>query len=161
VAQSKITAGDGAHLATGKITITASVAFLAADGTWVETTPLIVPVINGAFSVQLEPGNYAAKWQLDGAAPRTDYWLVVTSSSALNLAAVRVSVPPTVSTMFAPSQISAAGMADGTYCLNVVSKVVVGLAACSSGGSSSLSLSTLTNGQLLALTNSQLSGLGN
>lgn len=121
IAQSKITSGNGQQLATGKITITASAPFLAADGTWVDTTPLTVPVINGAFSTQLEPTDtatpsgvsYLAKWQLDGAAPRTDNWLVITSSSALNLAGVRVNVAPSVSLMFSPGQFIQDGAAIG------------------------------------------------
>jgi hypothetical protein len=170
VAQSKITAGDGQHLATGKITITASAAFLAADGTWVETTPLSVPVINGAFSVQLEPNDtgipsttsYIAKWQLDGAAPRTDYWLVTTTGSTLSLAAVRINIPPSVSLMFSLGQLTA-GVANGTYCVQVTNGAVT-LTQSGCPGSVSgtgLSLSTLTNSQLSTLTNSQLASIGN
>jgi hypothetical protein len=114
VSQTKITAGDGETLATGKITITATAAFLAADGTWVDTNPVIVKVINGAFTVNLEPNDtgvpsntsYTAAWQLVGAAPRTDHWVIPTSGTALGLAAVRVSVAPAVGVTFNPQQLS-------------------------------------------------------
>jgi hypothetical protein len=92
IAQSKITNGNGQGLATGTITVTASVAFLAADGTWVDTTPLIVAVINGGFSTQLEPNDtgtpfatYTAVWQLNGARPRTESWMVPTSNLVIGL----------------------------------------------------------------------------
>jgi len=120
VAQAKITNG-AQQLATGKITIVATTPFLAADGSWVDTTSLTVPVINGAFSVQLEPndtatpsgGSYFVQWQLDGAKARTEYWVVATSGSALSLASVRVNTAPTVSLTFTVSQLLSGGAVTG------------------------------------------------
>ena len=121
VTQSKITAGDGTHLATGKITVTASAAFLAADGTAVDTTALTVNVINGAFSVNLEPNDtgvpsgtsYTAVWQLMGAAQRTEHWVVPTSGTGLGLLAVRVNTAPAVGVTLNPSQLTQSGASVG------------------------------------------------
>ena len=103
VAQSQIAAPDGRHLATGTITITASAPFTAADGVRVETLALRVPIVNGAFSVALEPNDtgvpagtqYVAVWNLDGSRPRTERWYVTTSGGTLNLQAVLVGAAAT------------------------------------------------------------------
>jgi hypothetical protein len=99
ITQTRIAGPDGRHLATGKITITATVAFAAADGARVETTDLVVRVVNGAFSVALEPNDsglprgsrYTATWQLDGARARQDVWLVPTTSHTLGVSDVLLS----------------------------------------------------------------------
>lgn len=87
IAAAKIAGGDGKHLATGTITFTPTAPFQAADGTWVEQVDLVVKVVNGAFSVALEPNvngtQYLAKWQLDGAKPRTDHWAVPAGTGTL------------------------------------------------------------------------------
>ena len=121
VAQSKITAGNGRDLASGTITITATVAFAAADGAWVDTQPLTVPVINGAISIQLEPTDtatpsgvsYRVRWQLDNAQGRTEYWVVPTSNTALGLTAVRVNVVPAPNLVVDPKQIGQDGAGAG------------------------------------------------
>jgi hypothetical protein len=95
ITQTRITAPDGKHLATGTITITATTAFTAADSARVDTTPLVVRVVNGAFSVALEPNGdtsqYVATWQLDGAKARTERWVVPTTSAVLAVDDVIVS----------------------------------------------------------------------
>jgi hypothetical protein len=72
-----------AGLAQGKIIVTASQPFTATDGVRVDIVPAVVYVLNGAFSVALEPTPagiwYFAAWQLDDAKPRTERWSVPTS----------------------------------------------------------------------------------
>lgn len=101
IASAKITGPDGKHLAHGTITLTVTAPFQAADGAWVETSGLRVPVVNGAFSVALEPNTngtqYLAQWQLDGAKPRTDRWQVPAGDGTLGPGDVTVAaVVPTV-----------------------------------------------------------------
>jgi len=148
VAQSRIAAGDGRRLATGKITITATAAFTAADGVRVETTPLPVPVTNGSFSVALEPNDtgvpsgtqYIAVWELDGAKPRTERWQVITSGSALAAGDV-VASPITPAAGVQLSQILQSGATNGQAPVWSGSAWVPGNV---SGGSSVVGASNMT-----------------
>jgi hypothetical protein len=95
-------AGPSGGLATGTITIKATAAFVAADGTRVETAAIVVSVTNGAFSVALEPNDtgtpagtgYRAVWQLNNARPRTDIWIVRTSVASLHVSDVIAALGP-------------------------------------------------------------------
>jgi hypothetical protein len=95
VSQSHIT-GAGGRLASGYIVISAETPFSAADGVWVDTGQVTVRLVNGAFSVNLEPAdtaspagvNYRVTWNLDGARPRSEEWSVPTSPAALGVGAV-------------------------------------------------------------------------
>jgi hypothetical protein len=104
ICESNLAAPDGSPLAGGLrdgvgILITPSAPFSAADGSRVDQVPARVRVVNGAFCVALEPNDtavpsgswYVARWQLAGAAPRTECWYVPTSGTALGLNAVVVS----------------------------------------------------------------------
>ena len=121
ISQTRIAAGDGKHLATGTITITATAAFTAADGVRVETTPLVVSVVNGAFSVALEPNDtgvpsgtqYSAVWQLTGARLRRDLWQVPTSSLGLAVGSVVVSTVTLPATIIQWQQLGQNGATTG------------------------------------------------
>jgi hypothetical protein len=115
VTQSPI-AGPGGRLASGTITITAVAPFTSINGVRVETTSLPVPVVNGAFTVSLEPNPpgtvYQAHWQLDGGKPRDEYWSVPVSATPLhldNVTSMRV-VPGTIVQL---SQVAQGGATDG------------------------------------------------
>jgi hypothetical protein len=91
VCQSKVVGPNG-DLASGDIKITATSAFRATDGSWVEQVQYVKHLVNGAFCVALEPNvgdtAYRVKWQLGGAAPRDEFW-VVPGSGPVGVCAVQ------------------------------------------------------------------------
>lgn len=104
----------GQAKATGYFTIQANMPFTAADGVRVDTVQRTVRLVNGGFSLSLEPNDctgctgsaYNIWWHLDGAKPRPETWQVPTSSSTLHTSAVIVNAPPAPSLMVQPQQIS-------------------------------------------------------
>jgi len=121
IAAASVTAADGS-LATGTITITVTMPFTAADATYVSGVAATVEVVNGAFTVTLEPndsgtpGNtsYRALWQLDGEAPRMQYWYVPTAVGTLGLRDVTAaSYLPAPPAMVLPGQLASGGAAAG------------------------------------------------
>lgn len=93
VAASRISSGQASQLAQGAITITPSQTFTAADST-VVTGETTIPVVNGAFSVGLEPTPagvyYRAKWNLDNAQPEVQRWFVASTTATLGLRDVQM-----------------------------------------------------------------------
>lgn len=120
IAQSRIMAPDGKHLASGTITITATAPFLAGDGAWVEQVQQTVRLVNGAFSIRLEPNAggtaYRVRWQLDDARPRTEYWVVPATAvgGLCGVQATRVGASWMVAGCPGDS-LSWAGMTDGQW----------------------------------------------
>jgi hypothetical protein len=92
IAETQLT-GPSGDPATGTIVITATAAFNALSGARVDTNPKTVKVINGRFSVALEPNDtgvpagtqYSIVWQLDGARPRIEKWTVTTTALTLRV----------------------------------------------------------------------------
>ena len=98
IAESNIIGPTGL-LARGTITIAPTVPFAEPTGQYV-AIPVTIPVVNGHFSVTLEPNDvaipantqYIVTWRLDGQQPRTERWLVPTS--LLTLRAKDVAITP-------------------------------------------------------------------
>ena len=133
--------GPSGKLATGTITLTVTAAFSTPGGARVEQVPVTVQIRNGAFCAALEPNDtgapaktsYKAHYQLDGAAPRDEYWLVPTSGTTLGVKDVAASrVAPDLTVLLA--QLNVTGVTDGSYCLLVAGGVVTGLTTCTGGG---------------------------
>jgi hypothetical protein len=168
IRETNIQAPGGAAVTNGTITITPTVPFVAADGVRVEMQSSTFNIVGGAVTIPLEPNDtaspantgYNAVYLLNGAIRRTEMWVVPTSSTPLRISSVAQSVTPPSTAAVQWGQMNAAGLADGAYCVTVVSQRV-SLLPCAGGGSSSLKLSTLTNAQLVALSNSQLTSLSN
>ena len=99
VSESHITGRLG-QPASGYLRIWPNTGFESVNGVRVETVQQRVPVVNGAFSVALWPNDtstpsgtyYLVRWQLDGAAPRLEFWYVPTSGSPLNVQEVEACV---------------------------------------------------------------------
>jgi hypothetical protein len=94
VSETHMTRPNTSRLAQGTITITAAQDFTSINGMSVlNTQPVVVAVVDGAFRVELEPTPlglwYIARWQLTGARPTTDRWFVPNSSTTLSLFDVR------------------------------------------------------------------------
>ena len=167
IRETNIQAPGGAAVTNGTITITPTVPFVAADGVRVEMQSSTFNIVAGAVTIPLEPNDtaspantaYNAVYLLNGSLRRTETWVVPTSSSPLRISSVAQAVAPPSTAALQWGQMNAVGLADGTYCVTVLSQRV-SLLPCT-GGSSSLKLSTLTNAQLTALTNSQLTSLSN
>ena len=156
--------GPTGALASGTITITAVEPFTAAGGVRVTTVPVRVTVVNGAFSVALYPndtGNpitsYRASWQLAGARPLLENWVVPTSSTPVTAAAVATAGGFAVQL----GNIYPGAIADGNYCVVVVGGVITGLTPCSGSGGGALSWAALTDAQWTALTDAQWTALTN
>jgi hypothetical protein len=168
IQETKIQAPGGVAV-NGTIVLTPTVAFVAADGVRVEMQPQAFSIVNGAVTIPLEPNDtaspantaYTAVYIFNVTNRRTETWVVPTSSTPLPISHVAQSVAPTGTAAVQWGQMNAAGLADGTYCVTVLSQQV-SLLPCSGGSpGSSIKLSTLTNAQLTALTNNQLSSLSN
>ena len=167
IQETKVQAPGGVVVTNGTITLTPTVPFVAADGVRVEMQSNTFSIVNGAVTIPLEPNDtaspansaYNAVYLLNGSIRRTETWVVPTSSTPLRISSVVQAVAPPSTAAVQWGQMNAAGLADGMYCVTVVSQRV-SLLPCA-GGSSSLKLSALTNAQLTALTNSQLTSLSN
>ena len=167
IQETKVQAPGGVVVTNGTITLTPTVPFVAADGVRVEMQSSTFNIVNGAVTIPLEPNDtaspansaYNGVYLLNGSIRRTETWVVPTSSTPLRISSVVQAVAPPSTAAVQWGQMNAAGLADGTYCVTVLSQRV-SLLPCA-GGSSSLKLSTLTNAQLAALTNSQLTSLSN
>jgi hypothetical protein len=86
VTEATLAGGDG-WPAQGSIEIRPWVPFTASDGTRVEGT-VTAAVVNGRFSVDLEPGAYRVQIQLEDAAPRSTYWVVLAGGGPVGMCAV-------------------------------------------------------------------------
>ena len=109
VAEPRVIGATG-KLATGQIRITATTIFVSpADGETVGTYPVWVPVVNGAWSVVLEPNApataYAVHYQLSGAAARDEYWVVPSTTATLGRKDVVVAYPAGPNPWIQPGQI--------------------------------------------------------
>ncbi len=118
-AQSATTVADTIHapdgsLPSGKIVISASSTFTAADGSVVfHGTVATATVTNGAFSVALIPNagstpsgtSYTAIYELSGVPYRNETWVVPASATPVNLAAVRSATLGSPSQMVSASQL--------------------------------------------------------
>jgi hypothetical protein len=109
VSESHLVAANG-RLAAGSLDIAPKVAFSAADGARV-AVPSTIKLVNGAFSVTLEPGDtgtpanvhYVVTWRLDGARPHTEEWAIPTTAAVLHVADVLT--PPAAPVAVLPSRI--------------------------------------------------------
>lgn len=108
--------------ANGWIYVTPSRQFTCADGHAVYQVTVAVRVTNGVFSVSLCPDDtgsptgtfYFARFALNTAVGTTEFWIVPTSGSTLNLTAVRSSTVPSTLMPISPAQIGQAGATTGT-----------------------------------------------
>jgi hypothetical protein len=168
IRETKVQAPGGVPITNGTIVLTPTVPFVAADGVRVEMQPQAFNIVNGAVTIPLEPNDtaspagsaYKAVYTFNVSNRRTETWVIPTSSTPLPISSVAQSVSPPANAAVQWGQMNAAGLANGAYCVTVVSQQV-SLLPCSGGGISSVKLSTLTNVQLTALTNSQLTSLSN
>jgi hypothetical protein len=110
--------------ATGTVTITAAQTFTTADGYVIPKGYQVVATLGtgGTLSVALPPNvgstpsgtYYMAYYQVTPGGPFTETWVVPSTPTTVDLAAVRTLLPPTPSMMFAFSQINAPpGCANG------------------------------------------------
>jgi len=142
VSESNITGASG-QPARGWVRVWAAKPFTAAGGARVDTVQSRLRIVNGQFAVSLWPNDtsrpagtyYMARWQLDGGAPRLEYWYVPTCGTALTVVQVQACV---------------VGGAIGSCGLNVCG-----------GGGGNLSWTHLTNAQWTGMTNGQWTGMGN
>lgn len=160
--------------------------FSAVAGWRVIGTPVNVSFTAGAFSVSLAPTDSATPggqyYKVSCAIPAQTIsgrvvgpysygpriWLVPTSATPLDISAVETSTtPPQPSWIVLPQQLSGATATSGAgvYGLQVsASGAITGLALCGSGGTSggsgSLSVSQITQGQVTAITQSQVASIG-
>lgn len=103
--------------ATGTVTITAAQTFTTADGYVIPKGYQVVATLGtgGALSVALPPNvgstpsgtYYLAYYQVTPGGPFTETWVVPSTPTTVDLAAVRTLLPPTPSMMFAFNQINA------------------------------------------------------
>lgn len=139
VRETRVTGPDPAGRATGTLTITATRAFTSVNGTRVETVSKVAKVINGAFSVTLEPNisgtAYKVQYDLDGGKPRTEFWVV--TAGLLSPASVDavLATPVTDAGRVLLAQITPGGA--GTFCLMSVDGVV-SWSACAAGSGGGL-----------------------
>ncbi len=107
--------------ATGSIYVTPNRQFTCADGHAVYTITVEVKVKNGLFSVSLCPNDtgsplntfYSARFAIKNGSSLTEFWIVPTSGSPLNLTAVRSSSVPSTIVPISPAQIGQAGATTG------------------------------------------------
>jgi len=129
-------AGDKVN---GTCSIQAVAPFSARTGWRIVGAPMVVPFTAGAFSAALVPTDTATPqgqyYQVECAVPSQTtangytvgpfswgprYWLVPTSSTALDISAVEVtSGPASPNWTILPQQIQAGGLTPGVYCWNV------------------------------------------
>ena len=131
-------------LANGTITVTPNQQFTAVGGVPVYPVPTIVRVTQGVFSVQLYPNDstvnpvsgtsYSAAYALTGQSQPniTETWVVPTSGSPVNLAAVRTNPIPTPVSTIPLSLLSTGGGTTGE-CL-VLGVTFWGPMVCPGGG---------------------------
>jgi hypothetical protein len=164
---------DGADLqgANGRGSIQIS-APCRSGTTHVGLAPIPVTVSGGAFSVNLVPNDtcipagtsYTVTWQMSSATPGAaqqwqEIWVVPTSSTPVTVDSIIVQVAPSPNLLLPPTQIAAAGLGNGTYCLNVVAGVITGLVVCTGGGGGSSSWSLTTSSSWTSVTSTSWTGL--
>ena len=168
IQETNVQAPGGVKITNGTIVLTPTVPFVAADGVRVEMQPQAFPIVGGAVTIPLEPNDtaspantaYTAQYLFNGGTERrTETWVVPTSATPLRISSVAHSTAPPSTATINWTQMNAAGLPNGTYCVQVLNQMV-GIVSCSVGGAV-LNLSTLSNAELASLTNSQLSSLAN
>jgi hypothetical protein len=128
--------------ASGSVTIRST--FPCQSGSdYVGTKSVTYRFTGGAFSIALVPNDtcvpstsYFVTWNITGDQPRTETWFVPTSGSAVTIASVVTYPPPPISVPIQWTQMAANSLANGLYCPQVVNNKVVGIALCSTSGSS-------------------------
>ena len=87
--------GAGGKLASGTVTAMPTATFVTPGGLRVPKAAVTAKIVNGRVTMSLWPNDsasvpcrYTATWQIDGMAPRTETWYVITSTAPLSLAAV-------------------------------------------------------------------------
>lgn len=134
----------------GSIYISASNTFLASDGRVVQRGTIRVTVVNGVFSVQLEPTDtglpsgsyYSVSYQLTGGLAAPETWTVPTSTMTLALSSVRTINPPAAGPYISLSDISITGASSG-QCIIFSTSAVWGTCP---GGAGASAWSALTSG---------------
>ena len=107
------------RVVSGSLTITWQ-PFTAVDGVEIAAGKVIVPVVNGVFTVQLSPNDtaepantsYTVTYSIFNYSRGPETWVVPTSSTPLNIAGVLAASPPPAPVslfMILPSQIKGTG----------------------------------------------------
>jgi hypothetical protein len=134
--------GSGAGV-TGTCTYASATGRFLAASNQIVGEPVAITITGGIFYAKvvptdtaLPPGQYYAVtcsgkrgWKLSGT------WLVPTSATPIKLSVVWAASPPSPGILIPPQQLSAVGLATGTYCIGVVTGVVQpALTLCPTGG---------------------------